>query len=323
LARQPAPSEFVQRRLSVLAAEDNPVIQSVLKFMLASWGYDPVMAADGFEAWHILQSGGAPRLAILDWMMPGIDGVEICRRLRASGKEPYTYVLLLTGRTDSADLVTGMDAGADDYLRKPFHAPELRTRLQAGARIVLLQEQLLGAREALREQAMQDALTGLLNHAYILDALSRELAQADRTGLPLAVLLADLDRFRQINETFGHQAGDEVLRESGRRLRSAIPAGTPIGRYGGEEFLVVLPGCGAAAANEHAGKLREAIRESAFTAGAASFPVSCSVGVACRELPHSSDARTLLREADEALFLAKRNAAPARQEGLVLETARL
>ena len=146
--------------MKVLAAEDNPVFQSMLRSMLTKWGYQAVMARNGNEAWEALQSPDGPRLAILDWMMPGLDGVEICRRVRAAGREPYVYILLLTARTDSQDLVEGMDAGADDYLTKPFQAHELRVRLRAGRRLLDLQEQLLLAREALRVQATHDGLTG-------------------------------------------------------------------------------------------------------------------------------------------------------------------
>jgi two-component system cell cycle response regulator len=319
-------SEPARPRMRVLIAEDNAVIQSVLKFMLVSWSYEPLIASDGSEAWKILQSDSAPRIAILDWNMPGIDGLEICRRLRASASEPYTYVLLLTARTEAADLVVGIEAGADDYLRKPFNAPELRARVHAGSRIIKLQEQLLAAREALREQATRDALTGLFNHACILKELDRELARANQKNRPLAVLNIDIDRFRQINDSFGHPAGDEVLRETGRRLRAAAPEGASIGRYCGKEFLVVLPGCDAASANAHAARFRNALEVSIFSAGAASFPVSCSVGVACRPTGGSCSSDILLREADEALVWAKResrNPPPQPEVPLVLRAARM
>src|SRR6185436_5322081 len=160
---------------------------------------------DGLEAWQTLQSPNTPQLAILDWMMPGIDGVEVCRRVRMAAREPYIYILLLTARTDSQDLVEGMDAGADDYLTKPFNAQELRVRLRAGNRILDLQEELVLAREALRDQATHDGLTGLLNRAAILELLQNELLRCGRERQPVSVLLADLDRFKQINDTFGHQ----------------------------------------------------------------------------------------------------------------------
>jgi diguanylate cyclase (GGDEF)-like protein len=298
--------ESKRPRLPVLTAEDNPVIQTAVKFMLKSWGYDPVVARDGLEAWQILQTESAPRLAIFDWMMPGLDGVELCRRVRESSKEPYTYILLLTGRSDSADLVAALDAGADDYLTKPFNSQELRARLQSGRRIVELQQALVAAREALRDQATKDSLTGLLNHASILAALDGDIARTTRAGEPLTVLLADIDRFRQINDTFGHPAGDQVLREAGRRLRAEAPAGATLGRYAGGQFLILLPGCDREAADRHAERLRAALGDTPFAAGAASFPVTCTIGVTGCDPPGSCDPLTILREADESLFWAKR-----------------
>jgi diguanylate cyclase (GGDEF)-like protein len=292
----------------ILLAEDSAVIQTVLRTMLSQWGYKVLQASDGLDAWRMLQSEDAPRLAVLDWMMPGIDGPELCRRLRAAAREPYTYVLLLTSRAESADIVEGLDAGADDYLTKPFHAQELRARIRAGSRIVHLQRQLLSAREALRDRAMTDHLTGLLNRGAILEALDRSLEQADREGSPLSILLADVDRFRQINDSFGHLAGDLVLKECGRRIRAAAPQPSAVGRYGGEEYMVVLPGARAAEADAVRETLRLAIGNEPFHVGAASFPVTVGIGSATRVLPYSADAASLLRAADAALLDAKAEA---------------
>src|SRR5258708_7250089 len=192
-----------------LAAEDNPVFLSMLRTLLTKWGYRAVMARDGNEAWHVLEWEEAPRLAVLDWMMPGVDGVEICRRLRSLNREPYIYILLLTARTESQDLIEGMDAGADDYLTKPFNAHELRVRLRAGRRILDLQD-------ALREQATHDGLTGLLNRNSILEKLDEEVSRGARGMEPVAALMADLDGFKSINDTHGHLAGDAILREAAR-----------------------------------------------------------------------------------------------------------
>ena len=189
--------------MKILAGDDNPVFQSMLRTMLSKWGYEVTVARDGVEAWQALQSENSPRLAILDWMMPGMDGVEVCRRIRAAGREPYTYILLLTGRKNAQDLVEGMDSGADDYLTKPFNAHELRVRLRAGRRILDLQEELLEAREALREQATHDSLTGLLNRGSILETLSNELSRAGRESQAVSLLMVDLDRFKLINDTYG------------------------------------------------------------------------------------------------------------------------
>ena len=291
--------------MKVLAAEDNPVFQSMLRALLTKWGYDVVAARDGIEAWRILESAGAPRLAILDWMMPGMDGVELCRRVRGSAREPYIYILLLTARTESEDLVQGMEAGADDYLTKPFNAHELRVRLRAGGRILDLQEELMLAREALRDQATHDGLTGLLNRSTILDTLQTELVRAAREHRPVALLMVDLDRFKLVNDTHGHLAGDTVLREAARRMKSSVRPYDSIGRYGGEEFLMVLPGCDAPTAQAQAERFREALACEPIAIGGQSIRVTCSIGVSGSAglLVSSTDA--LVRDADLALYQAK------------------
>ena len=288
--------------MRVLAAEENPVFQSMLKTMLTKWGYQAVVARSGTEAWRILESEDAPRLAVLDWMMPGMDGVEICRGVRRANREPYIYILLLTARTDSQDLIEGMDAGADDYLTKPFNAHELRVRLHAGRRILDLQQELLKAREALREQATHDGLTGLLNRNSILETLDDELSRAARTGHPVSVLMADLDRFKSINDCHGHLAGDAVLREAACRLKSAARRYDSVGRYGGEEFLIVLPGCDASDAAVQAERMRDAICATPFLTGSQPVLVTASLGVACSS--HCAPGG-LVREADDTLYLAK------------------
>jgi len=289
----------------VLAAEDNPVFLSMLRTMLTRWGYDVVTVSNGSDAWQVLQSPDAPRLAILDWMMPGLDGVDVCRKVRMAGREPYIYILLLTGRTESGDLVQGMEAGADDYLTKPLNTQELRVRLRAGSRIVDLQEQLLAAREALREQATHDSLTGLWNRAAILDSVNTELARAAREGHPFSLLMADLDRFKLINDTYGHQGGDNVLREATRRMKSVIRVYDAIGRYGGEEFMMVLPGCEPSTACAQAERIRESVAASPIDTGSEAIAVTCSIGVSYRRRPSQSDSASLVREADLALYKAK------------------
>jgi diguanylate cyclase (GGDEF)-like protein len=291
--------------MKVLVAEDNPVSQSMLRALLTKWGYDVAAARDGLEAWCILESADAPRLAILDWMMPGMDGVELCRRVRGAAREPYIYILLLTARTESEDLVEGMEAGADDYLTKPFNTHELRVRLRAGRRILDLQEELVAAREALRDQATHDGLTGLLNRVTLLDALRSELVRATREHRPVAVLMVDLDRFKLVNDTYGHLAGDAVLRETARRMKSSVRPYDSIGRYGGEEFLMVLPGCDTAAAQAQAERFREAMAYEPITVGAQSIRVTCSIGVSGCTGPLVSSSDTLVRDADLALYQAK------------------
>ena len=294
-----------ERPMKALVAEDNPVYRSLLSNMLVKWGYDPVVANDGNEAWEALQQPDGPQLAIVDWMMPGLNGVDICRGVRAAGREPYVYILLLTARTDSEDLVEGMEAGADDYLTKPFQAHELRVRLRAGRRILDLQHQLLAAREALREQATHDGLTGLLNRGGVLAVLDKELARAARAARAVSVLMVDYDHFKWINDTHGHAAGDAVLSEGARRMRESIRAYDSVGRYGGEEFLIVLPGCDESGGLAQAERVRQTFARSPFCSGELRLDVTCSIGVSSRLTPCEGDANLLLREADEALYAAK------------------
>jgi len=303
-------------RRPVLIAEDNDVLLSVLRTMLTWWGFSPVVAADGAEAWRILQSADAPHLAILEGQMRGIDGVELCRRVRSSAAGEHTYLLLLTDAGAPADILAGLDAGADDYASKPFNAHELRTRLRAGSRIVELQKQLAVARAETRNIQTTDGLTGVLNRASILDALDRELA----AGRNVALLLADIDRLRHINGSFGQAAGDAVLAEYGRRLCAAAPESVMIGRYTGSEFLILLPDCDAGQASHCADRVREAAACRPFTFGAASFPVTCTVGIPkCRQ----GDISCVLREAEEALALAKRESRARVAETLLNRAAAL
>jgi diguanylate cyclase (GGDEF)-like protein len=281
--------------MRILAAEDNPVFQSMLRTLLRKWGYEEVMAQNGNEAWEILESENAPRLAVLDWMMPGMDGVQICRKVRSANREPYIYIVLLTGRTESQDLVEGMEAGADDYLTKPFNAQELRVRIRAGHRILDLQD-------ALRLQATHDGLTGLLNRNSILARLEEEIPRHEREERPLSLLMVDLDRFKSVNDTYGHLAGDAVLREAAARMSAVSRCYDGLGRYGGEEFLVVLPGCDLAAALVQAERLREAVASVPFTVPNHELGVTCSIGVACAA---GGGPEALIRHADEALYQAK------------------
>jgi diguanylate cyclase (GGDEF)-like protein len=293
--------------MPVLVAEDNPIFQSMLKSMLTKWGYAARMVPNGLEAWEAMQAADAPRLAVLDWMMPYMDGVEVCRRIRAVAREPYVYVLLLTARTESQDLVEGMEAGADDYLTKPFNAQELRVRLRAGRRILDLQEQLMEAREALRVQATHDALTGLINRGRVLEILQTEIARSERELRPLAVLMVDLDHFKRVNDSHGHQTGDAFLREASRRMTAATRQYDSPGRYGGEEFLIVLPGCDARAGRAQAERIREAFACQPFDTGGELLTMTCSIGVSSRTACVDVDANRLIHEADEALYAAKRD----------------
>lgn len=291
--------------MRVLIADDSLLSRRLLEGTLRSWGYDVIVAADGEEAWQILSGQNAPTLAVLDWMMPGHTGPELCKLVRQRAAEPYTYILLLTSRNEKDDVVEGMDSGADDYITKPFDKHELKVRLRAGTRIVDLQEQLVTAREALRVQATRDYLTQLWNRSSILEILHRELARSEREDTPVGVVVADLDHFKAINDTYGHFAGDSALQESARRMEGSIRSYDAIGRYGGEEFLVVLPGVDEHGVRVQAERMRHAIRSKPVHVTGASLSVTCSFGCTSG-IGGRVTADSLIGAADDALYRAKR-----------------
>ncbi len=291
--------------MDVLIADDDPVSLHLLRAKLLKWKYHVTICTDGQEAWKILQSESPPRLAILDWMMPGLDGLQICQKVRANRSAPYIYILLLTSRGETSDLVVGMEAGADDYLTKPFNVEELEVRLRAGRRILDLQAELMEVQESLRIQATHDPLTGILNRAAILEHLERELARAQRERSPLSVILVDLDNFKTINDTHGHLAGDAVLIEATRRMRSSIRPYDSLGRYGGEEFLIVLPGSDASNALNEAHRVKAAVGDQPYMVSALSVSVTCSQGVTTWTSSSQGDIESLLRAADGGMYLAK------------------
>ena len=291
--------------MRALIAEDDSISRRVLEAFLVKWGYEVMVAKEGEEAWGILQGNDAAQLAILDWMMPGRDGIDICRSLRQRKGRAYIYIILLTARGQKEDMVEGLEAGADDYVTKPFDPFELRARLRAGQRIVELQEQLVQAREALRDQASRDPLTGLWNHETIIAILRKEVARASRTHGPFALAMADVDRFKTINDTYGHPAGDAVLREASRRLRGAMRTYDSLGRYGGDEFLAVIPGCSPAEVARFAESFRARIDGKAVKTSEGPIPITLSLGVAALGNLPDVKAETLVRIADAALYRAK------------------
>jgi diguanylate cyclase (GGDEF)-like protein len=289
--------------LKILVADDSVVSRRLLEETLQRLGYEVVLAADGHRALDILMLPDGPRLAVVDWMMPGLDGLEVCRRVRQR-TAPYAYLILLTARDRQEDVLAGLDAGADDFLTKPFDAVELRARLRSGERVLELQEALFAAVEALRHQATRDALTGLFNRGLILDGLARELHRADREEKALSVVIADVDHFKRVNDTHGHLAGDAVLRQIAERMRLVLRGYDLIGRYGGEEFLAVLPGCDLARAVQVAERMREAVAAEPVDAMGSPVPVTVSLGVASAART-GTDAFALIKAADDALYRAK------------------
>ena len=289
--------------MKILIADDSIVSRHLLEATLRKWGYEVTVACDGAEAWDILQRDSAPAIVILDWVMPSLTGPEVCTRVRLQqGQEPYTYLLLLTSKSMKEDLIEGMDAGADDYITKPFDQHELQVRLRAGTRIVKLQQEL-------RRQAAHDPLTGVLSRSKAFEMFDRELQRSIRENLPLSVLLVDLDHFKNVNDTFGHLAGDEVLREAARRLKGAVRSYDILSRYGGEEFLILMPGCDEASARAQAERLRAAVSDgpiAILSAGGVAHQLTASFGVTISSPLSLESPESLVRVADVALYEAKR-----------------
>ncbi|HZP01424.1 MAG TPA: diguanylate cyclase [Terriglobia bacterium] len=292
--------------VKILIADDDSASRKLLAGTLQRLGYDVTEAAEGTEAWEVLRGEGAPRLAIIDWMMPGMDGVEICRRLRTLTDRPYIYTLLLSARERTEDVVEGLGAGADDYLSKPFNAHELEARLRAGKRILDLVDLLTSARERLQLQATHDSLTGLLNRGAILERLEQEVDRARREHLHVAVLMGDLDHFKAINDEHGHLIGDTVLRQVSLRLRATVRPYDVVGRYGGEEFLILAPGCDRSDALALAERIRLSIVKEPFEIPQGAIAMTMSLGATAAEITGRVDPDSLLRVADAALYRAKR-----------------
>jgi diguanylate cyclase (GGDEF)-like protein len=289
----------------ILIAEDDPATQNILQTTLGQLGYDILAARDGIEAAKYLRQKDAPRLAILDWMMPGMDGIEICREVRRRGDAPYTYIIMLTAKGQKKDIVFGIEAGADDYVVKPFDTQELLARVRAGRRLIELHEQLIQSREALREQATHDLLTGFWNRGAILEILERDLERARREGRCVGIAMADVDNFKTINDTYGHLTGDAVLREIAQRLSQTVRHYDAIGRYGGEEFLIVLSGCDVRSAASLSERLCASVDAHPIAAEGKLIPVTLSLGLAVDGAQNRADMTSLIRAADNALYRAK------------------
>lgn len=292
----------------VLVIDDSPVYRRLIARHLRDWGFDVTVAENGAEGWKILDQANSPNLVLLDWIMPGMDGVELCRKLRARrSSDLYVYMILVTSKENPTDLLKAIEAGVDDYLVKPFDEQELKARLLVGQRFVALQRELIEVRESMRHANIYDGLTGLLNRQEIVEFVRRELVRSARDKKPVSIILADIDLFKMINDQLGPIAGDEVVKEVGRRLRSRLRAYDGVGRYGGEEFLLVLPGCDLTSALIRADQVRSFVASKPVETSAKSRTVTVSMGVAVSSGETEAELQLLLNQADASLFKAKRN----------------
>ncbi len=305
-----------QRRssLKILVVDDEPDSRRLLSTSLGWAGHQTVEAKDGDEGWAIFQRE-RPRLVITDWMMPGLDGMELIRRIRSAEADGYTYIIMLTALREKPQVVSGLEAGADDYLTKPFDPDELAARVSIGERILSLQETLVDSRRNMERLAMHDALTGLLNrraiHARALAELNR--LRRGTPAAPLSVILLDIDHFKLINDSYGHQAGDRALQVVADLLNHHLRSYDGLGRWGGEEFLVLLPGTSLAEASAVAERIRVHLAEARpVLPDGTRLTLTASLGVAAIDdagveaggelwLDH------LVLAADRALYQAKGN----------------
>jgi len=287
--------------MKILLVEDSPIERHQVGGYLTKWGLDFVAVGSGTEAVKLLQAPEPPNLALLDWMLPGLDGIDICRHIRKHGTGgSYVYTVMLTARNRKQDLLLAMEAGADDYLSKPVDPSELRARIMAGKRILELQH-------SLRFAATHDFLTNLLNRSEILAALEREFSRSGREGKPATVIMADIDHFKRINDSLGHAAGDEVLKEVALRLKSDLRPYDLVGRYGGEEFLIILPGCELNVGARRADEIRKIVAKTPILTPFGSASSTVSMGVTVTGLGRDHSVSDLLHEADVSMYAAKKN----------------
>lgn len=293
--------------MRILIAEDDHVSRLKLESFLTKWDYRVIACENGEEAWKRIAREDSPSLVILDWMMPGLSGLDICRKIREMNREPYTYILLLTSRNQKEDIITGMEAGADDYITKPFYPHELKVRLRAGSRIVELNRKLFEAKNDLKRQATHDALTGLWNRPAIMDHLTAEMERSLREGKGQCAAIMDIDHFKNINDSYGHKAGDQVLEEMARRLASSLRPYDMIGRYGGEEFLIIIAGHNCAESRHHVERLRQCLADKPMETQSGPISVTASFGIAIQPPGKAVTPDALINAADQALYRAKAN----------------
>jgi two-component system, cell cycle response regulator len=291
--------------MRILIADDELMSRKLLQITLERAGYEVTAVENGRLAADQLCSSDGPRLALLDWVMPELDGPGVCREVRQRKEQSYVYMILLTSREAKEDVVAGLESGADDYLTKPFDPEELKARLRTGLRILSLEDRLVEAREEMRFRATHDELTALWNRGVIMDLLGRELARSRREHVCTAILMCDVDHFKSVNDTYGHLAGDDVLKETAKRLLASVRSYDFVGRYGGEEFLVVLNNCNPPFALARAEEIRKAIAHTPVSSASASIPVSMSVGLLLSQDWGRLPVEELLQEADGALYAAK------------------
>lgn len=290
----------------ILLVDDEPTQRLIMARLLKRAGYEVETAGNGREALGKLETGEF-QLMITDWEMPEMDGIALCSAVRALQNKAYVYIILLTARDAIEHVVTGLQAGADDYLTKPVIEPELMARLNTGKRIVTLERSLRAANEENRRLSITDPLTGAYNRRYLMEQLPREIDRAARYGRQLSVVMCDVDYFKKINDTHGHHIGDEVLKWFVANLNKTVRGSDWVARYGGEEFVVVLPETNVASSAIAAEHLRAQVAAEPFCAGETSFAVTASFGASGWKaiVPGGSTLDALMAKCDAGVYASK------------------
>ena len=286
--------------MKILIAEDDPVSRRVLEMNLLEWGFDVTVTENGNQAWEIIQGPKSPSLVISDWMMPGMDGLTLCRKIRRMEAEGYVYFILLTTKGEKADIIKGLEAGADDFLTKPFNRLELKYRTRIGERIIDLEHRIT-------ELANTDALTGMMNRRFFMERMAQETARAQRDHNPLSLIMTDIDHFKAVNDTYGHQAGDFVLQRFSAAVSAAVRPYDFSGRYGGEEFVIGLPGADRLQAERVAERIREKVEVMEIVVPGDSRVIRITASFGCASFFGETriDLEGLIKIADESLYHAK------------------
>lgn len=303
--------------MRVLVVDDDNSMRTLLKALLVNAGYEVYEANDGQQGFDKALDV-QPHIMIVDWLMPGMDGVELTRALRQTKPGRGIYILILTALEAEDKLVEAFDAGVDDFMNKPLKSRVLGARLRAGQRVVTLQQEIERDREEIRrfaaelavsnrrlhEAALTDVLTGLPNRRYAVERFLQEWQAANRNSRPLSCMVVDVDNFKRINDTYGHDVGDRVLKLAAQAIKSGMRAGDVVCRTGGDEFLVISPETDLGSACACAERIRGAVAGLTLNAGQQSFSVSVSIGVATR-CPETADIDALIKLADDGVYQAK------------------
>ena len=286
--------------MKILIADDDPISRRLLEAALSEWGYDVLVTSDGSEAWEAMQQLEAPSLVISDWMMPHMDGLELCRKIRQMDRTGYIYFIILTAKDRKEDVIDGLDAGADDFLIKPFNREELKFRTRIGERIIELEQRML-------KLATTDFLTGVLNRRAFFERIEQEINRSLRENTSLSLILTDIDYFKKVNDRYGHQSGDMVLQRFTEQLLNSSRPYDFVGRYGGEEFLICLPGTDISQSGSVAERMRSKAEEMKVMLpdGSQSIRITASFGVTSFLMGSKEKADSLIKRVDNALYKAK------------------